>query len=88
MVGTLEFGDVGVPVNDEAQTTYLDPMVVRSARQIYETYYAVHPELIEPPLGVAINRISCRGKLIFTGKPVLLPQECFIPFSVIESATY
>lgn len=88
MVGTLALGDAGVPVNDETLMTYLDPMVIRSARQIYETYYAVHPELTEPPLGVAINRISHRGKLIFTGKPVLLPQECFVPFGLIESAAY
>lgn len=88
MVGTLEFGDAGIPVSEETLVTYLDPIVIRSARQIYETYYAVHPELMEPPLGVAIHRIHCRGKLIFAGKPVLLPQECFVPFSVIESAEY
>ncbi len=88
MVSTLSFGDAGVDVNEESPSLYLDPMVIRSARQIYETYYAVHPELTEPPLGVAINRITMRGKLIFNGKPILLPQECFVPFDVIEIGQY
>lgn len=63
----------------------IDPTVIRAARQIYRTYYEVHPELIQRPLGVAINRFNLRGKLIFSGKPILLPQECFVPFSQIES---
>ncbi|NJK52490.1 MAG: hypothetical protein HC936_06045 [Leptolyngbyaceae cyanobacterium SU_3_3] len=71
---------VGVGVEDESFEEYIDTSVVRSARLIYETYYDVHPELTEPPLGVAINRLTLRGKLIFNGRPVLLPQECFVPF--------
>jgi hypothetical protein len=69
-------------------TALLDPSLVRSARQIYTTFYEVHPEVVERPLGVAINRFTHRGKLIFSGKPVLLPQECFVPFSQIESELY
>lgn len=79
--------DAEFDVNDEDYTAYLDPMLIRSARLIYETYFAVHPE-IDRPLGVAINRITHRGKIIFTGKPVLLPQECFVPFELIESSGY
>ena len=71
---------VGVGVEDEHLIGVTDASVVRSARLIYETYYDVHPELTEPPLGVAVNRLTLRGKLIFNGKPVLLPQECFVPF--------
>lgn len=66
----------------------LDPGLIRSARKIYTTYYEVHPELIQRPLGVAIDRFTHRGKLIFAGKPILLPQECFVPFSQIESDLY
>lgn len=66
----------------------LDPGLIRAARIIYTTYYEVHPELIQRPLGVAIDRFTHRGKLIFSGKPVLLPQECFVPFSQIESDLY
>lgn len=79
--------DTGIDVNDEDYTAYLDPTLVRSARLIYETYFAVHPDL-DRPLGVAINRVTHRGKIIFSGKPVLLPQECFVPFDLIESSGY
>lgn len=79
MVNAIERAGVGV--EDDYFAELLDPNIVRSARSIYETYYEVHPELTEPPLGVAINRITLRGKLIFNGKPALLPQECFVPFS-------
>jgi hypothetical protein len=76
---------VEVGVSDADGSVYLDPAVVQAARLIYETYYEVHPELTEPPLGVAINRLTRRGKLIFTRKPILLPQECFVPFDVIAA---
>jgi len=66
-----------------------DPSVLRAARQIYRTYYEVHPDKIQQrPLGVAIDRFTHRGKLIFTGKPALLPQECFVPINQIESEMY
>lgn len=65
--------------HDELPAGY-DPSLVQSARLIYETFYTVHPEVTEMPLGVAINRFTHRGKLIFSGKPILLPQESFIPF--------
>ncbi len=68
--------------------TLIDPAVIRAARQIYRTYYEVHPEITQRPLGVAIDRYTHRGKLIFTGRPVLLPQECFVPFNQIESDLY
>ena len=86
MVNTIE--QVGVGVDDESVTAVVDPAVVRSARLIYQVYYEVHPELTEPPLGVAINRLTHRGKLIFTGKAILLPQECFVPFEWLESEAY
>lgn len=62
----------------------LDPSLLQSARDIYRTYYEVHPDQIQRPQGVAIDRYTHRGKLIFTGKPVLLPQECFVPIAQIE----
>jgi hypothetical protein len=66
----------------------LDPSVLRAARQIYRTYYEVHPEVTQRPFGVAIDRFTHRGKLIFRGKPILLPQECFVPFSQLEAEIY
>jgi hypothetical protein len=63
-----------------------DPSLVQAARTIYETFATVHPEVTDRPLGVAINRYTYRGKLIFVRYPALLPQECFIPFEVMERA--
>lgn len=62
----------------------LDPELIKAARHIYRTFYEVHPEIVQRPIGVAIGRLNHRGKLVFGDKPVLLPQECFIPFSQIE----
>jgi hypothetical protein len=67
------------------ETMDFSDLLLQTARQIYRTYYEVHPEEIQRPLGVAIDRSTHRGKLIFTGKPVLLPRECFVPLNQIES---
>ncbi len=66
----------------------LDPALLRAARQIYRTYFEVHPEVTQRPFGVAIDRYTHRGKLIFRNKPILLPQECFVPFSQLEAEIY
>jgi hypothetical protein len=62
----------------------LNPALLKSARQIYRTYYEVHPDDIQRPIGIAISTKTHRGKLIFGDKPVLLPTECFIPLNQIE----
>jgi hypothetical protein len=62
----------------------LNPALLKSARQIYRTYYEVHPEDVQRPIGIAISTKTHRGKLIFGGRPVLLPNECFVPISQIE----
>ncbi|WP_088893823.1 hypothetical protein [Leptolyngbya ohadii] len=72
------------PVEDGSLAALLDPALLQAARDIYRTFYEVHPDEVQRPLGVAIDRFSFRGKLIFNGKPVLLPKECFIPISQIE----
>ncbi len=66
----------------------LDPALLRAARQIYRTYYEVHPELTQRPYGVAIDRYTHRGKLIFRSKVILLPQESFVPFGQLEAEIY
>ncbi|NET56656.1 MAG: hypothetical protein F6K47_10975 [Symploca sp. SIO2E6] len=66
----------------------LDPNILRAARQIYRVYYEVHPYVTQRPSGVAIDRLTHRGKLIFKGKPILLPQECFVPYSQLEAEIY
>lgn len=70
------------------QTGLIDTAVIRAAGQIYYTYCEVHPEIAGQPSGVAISRLTHRGKVIFTQQPVLLPQECFIPLQQIESYMY
>jgi hypothetical protein len=75
--------DVHLNSSDDRWDGY-DPSLVVAARKIYRTYYDVHPEVTELPLGVAIDRFSCRGKLIFVRMPALLPQETFIPLEIID----
>ncbi|MEP0929843.1 hypothetical protein NC974_22635 [Leptolyngbya sp. SLC-A1] len=62
----------------------LNPVLLKSARQIYRTYYEVHPGDVQRPIGIAISTKTHRGKLIFGDRPVLLPTECFVPISQIE----
>jgi hypothetical protein len=70
------------------QSALIDPALIRAAGQIYYIHCEVHPEIAGQPSGVAINKVTLRGKVIFTHQPVLLPQECFIPLSLIESHMY
>jgi hypothetical protein len=70
------------------QPPLIDPAIIRAAGKIYYTYCEVHPEIIGQASGVAISRITHRGKVIFTRHPVLLPQECFVPLQQIESYMY
>lgn len=78
-------GNFTTPPN---QQPFLDPAVIKAAGLIYHTYCEVHPEIVGQPSGVAISRLTHRGKVIFTQQPVLLPQECFIPLNQIESYMY
>lgn len=68
--------------------SFIDPTVIRAASHIYYTYCEVHPEIVGKATGVAISRVTHRGKVIFTKYPVLLPQECFVPLNQIESYMY
>jgi hypothetical protein len=69
---------------DSDDTDMLAISVLQAAREIYNSYCHSHAEP-QRPLGVAIDCQTYRGHLIFTGKPVLLPQECFIPLNQIET---
>ncbi|MGF1569654.1 MAG: hypothetical protein ACFCVD_16560 [Nodosilinea sp.] len=74
----------GSPSNGSPLPALLNPALLKSARQIYRTYYEVHPEEVQRPIGIAISTKTHRGKLIFGDKPVLLPNECFVPLNQIE----
>jgi hypothetical protein len=73
-----------VPSEAMSLSALLDPALLQAARSIYRTYYEVHPDEAQRPIGIAIDRYTHRGKLIFGGKPILLPKECFVPLSQIE----
>jgi len=56
----------------------VDTPLLAAAQSIYNLYQQVHG-VNTSPAGVAVNRQTLRGHVIFTTQPVLLPQECFIP---------
>ncbi len=61
----------------------LDPALLQVARQIYQAYCEVHPRQAHIPSGVVIDRFSYRGQVTSTDRPILLPQECFVPIDLI-----
>lgn len=66
---------------DDAQPI-LNPMtaeILQAAQSIYQSYYQTHSDAAMAPLGVVVDQKTLRGQLIFTGQPILLPHECFIP---------
>ncbi|HEY9826607.1 MAG TPA: hypothetical protein V6D19_14275 [Stenomitos sp.] len=61
----------------------LSPVIVKAARSIYQAYVDTHGSK-QRPLGVALDRYTYRGQLIFSNQPILLPHECFVPMQDIE----
>ena len=66
----------------------LDPNLLKSARQIYYNYRHFHRQVKKAAVGVAIDRNTYKGQLIFKKCPILLPCEYFIPITQIESKNY
>ena len=62
----------------------IDCAVLRAAQRIYRTYCVLHPKRNRRPCGIAINRKSKRGQLIFRENPVLLPGESFVSTNQLE----
>jgi hypothetical protein len=75
-------------VNTIPTSGWLDPSLLRVARNVYLAYLQVHSDNMTRPAGVAISPRNYRGQLIFRRQPILLPGECFIPFEQIESELY
>jgi hypothetical protein len=61
----------------------LGPVIVMAARNIYQAYAKTHGSK-QTPLGVALNRYTLRGQVIFASQPILLPHECFVPMRDID----
>ncbi|BBA78740.1 hypothetical protein RGRSB_0115 [cyanobacterium endosymbiont of Rhopalodia gibberula] len=62
----------------------IDCAVLRAAQRIYRTYCVLQPKHNRRPSGIAINRKSKRGQLIFRENPVLLPGESFVSTNQLE----
>ena len=73
------------PTDEEKFPVFLDSILVRIAKQIYQTYCTHHSRMTRRPLGVAIDRQTCRGQVIFGIRPILLPAERFVSFDQLES---
>lgn len=75
------------PPNDSAMPDSnapgLDTSLVQVARQVYANYCQAHIDPLQPA-GVAVGRDSHRGQIIFNLRPVLLPDEDFVPFDQLE----
>lgn len=63
---------------------FSDPTLIQAARRIYRAYSNLNAKIAKQPCGVAIDRDSLRGHLIFRERPILLPGECFIDFKELE----
>ncbi len=63
-----------------------DPDLLRAAQDIYSFYCQINPDRQRrrQPIGVAMNKLSYRGKLVFSSYPILLPEECFISVEQLE----
>ncbi len=70
----------------QKQLINLDPLILKAARQVYRLYVESYPDLAIP-YGIAINRGTMTGKLIYS-HPILLPTESFVPIEVIEAGDY
>ena len=67
---------------------FFDPTLITAAKRIYRTYCNLHSQLNKKPFGVAIDRETYKGQLVFGEKPILLPGECFIHIKQIEAEVY
>jgi hypothetical protein len=80
------------PIENDSSTIDLamliDPALLRVARDVYQLYFEPDSERLPRPLGVAVDRVKYKGHVIFSSRPILLPQEYFIPVTEIESGYY
>jgi hypothetical protein len=67
---------------------WIDPNLLWIARRLYREYFHVHGQRMRRPLGIAVHRRTHRAMVIFSRQPILLWDECFIPFEQIESELY
>lgn len=62
-----------------------DVELVKSAQKIYHTYCRINRQKSNKnPIGVAIDRKTHRGQLLFCQQAILLPWENFIPIEKLD----
>lgn len=69
----------------ETFTPSFDSSLLQAAQHIYHKCYEVYPQKAEQMQGIAIDRETYQGQLIFKEKPILLPWETFIPSTELET---
>jgi len=67
---------------------FLDPILIQAAKKIYRIYSDSRSQITRKPLGVALNKETLKGQLIFGERPILLPGECFINMNQMEAEVY
>lgn len=84
MVQTVPLPTAG-PTAQDGNNSWFDPRQLRAARQIYRTFFDSHPNLTQRPIGVALDGVTLRGKLVFGTRPILLLHETFIPLEQLQA---
>ncbi|EAW39255.1 hypothetical protein [Lyngbya sp. PCC 8106] len=69
----------------QSDQNWLDPDLLRAARQVYRAYLQVHVRQMRRPAGVIVNPLTDQSWLIFSSRPILLPGEQFIAVENIDS---
>ncbi len=72
MIRMMQTSEVSQP------TMISESTILNAAQAIFSCYHQTHGGK-HLPAGVAIDRETLRGHVIFQEQPVLLPRECFIP---------
>lgn len=62
----------------------LNPTMLKTAKDIYDSYRRYHRQSPMIPMGVAIDSKTNKGQLVFK-YPILLPWENFIPIEKISA---
>ncbi len=83
MIDVSEKTDQGVDRFD-LEPIMLSPVIVKAAKAIYEMHVETHGTSRRVPTGIALDRYTFRGQLLFCEQPILLPHECFVPLQEIN----
>lgn len=66
----------------------IDPSILQAARQAYRLFTETNYDAERRPTGVVVSRYTYKGKTIFATRPILLPEEYFVPINQIEASMY